>query len=219
MPWREIVGIVADTRDAGPAEAPAPTIYVPFAQRAGSWGWMSWQTLVVRAAGRDVLGLVPDVRNAVWSIDRHLALLDVSTVELDLAEGEARRRMAAGLLGAFALLALVLGTLGVYGVMACAVAEQRQEIGIRLALGAPPSGVAAGVVRRGLLFAGAGVLLGLGAAAATTRSLETLLYDVPPTDPLTFVSMAALLLVVAAGASWLPARRAMRVDPVSTLRD
>jgi predicted permease len=219
MPWREIVGIVADTRDAGPAEEAAPTIYVPFAQRAESWGWMSWQTLLVRAAGADAVDLVPDVRSAIWALDPNLPLLDVSTVERELAEVEARRRMAAGLLGAFALLALVLGTLGVYGVMSYAVAEERQEIGIRLALGARPSSVAAEVVRRGLFFAGAGIVLGLGAAALATQALETLLYEVPPTDPLTFMAITVLLLLVAAAASWLPARRAMRVDPIATLRD
>ena len=219
MPWRQIVGVVADTRDAGPASEVAPTIYVPFAQREETWGWMSWQTLVVRAATGNPLDLVPDVRAAVRSADSSLPLLDVSTVERALAEGEGRRRLAAGLVGAFAVLALVLGTVGVYGVMSFTVAEQRQEIGIRLALGARPSSVAADVVRRGLFFACSGVLAGLAVAAATTRALESLLYEVPATDPVTFVSTAALLLVVATAAAWFPARRAMRVDPISALRD
>ena len=219
MPWREIVGVVADTRDAGRAVDAAPTIYVPFTQREENWGWMSWQTLVVRAAAGNALDLVPDVRTAVRAVDSNLPLLEVSTVERELAETEGRRRMAAGLLGAFAILALVLGTVGVYGVMSFTVAEQRQEIGIRLALGARPASVAAGVVRRGLFFAGSGALVGLGVAAATTRALESLLYEVPAIDPATFVSMAVLLLIVAAAAAWFPARRAMRVDPISALRD
>jgi putative ABC transport system permease protein len=219
MPWREIVGVVGDTRDEGPAADVAPTIYVPLAQREETWGWMSWQTLVVRAAAGNPLDLVPDVRSAVRAVDGNLPLLDVSTVERALAEGEGRRRMAAGLVGAFAIVALVLGTVGVYGVMSFTVAEQRQEIGIRLALGARPSSVAADVVRRGLFFAGSGVLVGLGAAAATTGVLESLLYEVPATDPVTFVSTALLLLIVATAAAWFPARRAMRVDPISALRD
>jgi ABC-type lipoprotein release transport system permease subunit len=103
--------------------------------------------------------------------------------------------------------------------MAFTVAEQRQEIGIRLALGARPSSVALDVVRRGLFFACSGVLVGLGVAAATTRTLESLLYEVPATDPVTFVWTAVLLLIVATTAAWFPARRAMRVDPISALRD
>jgi len=220
MPWYEIVGVVGDTRDEGVAEDAPPMIYAPFAQRAPSWAWMSWQTLLVRAADRgDPLRLVPDVRAAIWSIDRNLPLLDVATVEARLAENEARRRMALGLLGAFALVAVLLGTLGVYGVMSYSVSEQRQEIGIRVALGARPAAVAAGVVRRGAQLAGTGVLLGLGTAALVTRTLETLLYEITPTDPQTFASMAVLLLAVATLAAWIPARRAMCVDPAIVLRD
>lgn len=219
LPWMEIVGIAGDTRDGGPAEEAQPMIYVPFAQRASSWGWMSWQTLVVRARSGNAGALVADVRAALWSIDPNLPLLDVATIDERFAENEARRRMAAGLIGAFALVALLLGTIGVYGVMSYAVSEQRQEIGLRIALGARPSSVAARIVRRGLALAAGGVGAGLVMAALATRALETLLFEVDPRDPASFGATAALLLTVAALAAWVPARRAMRVDPITVLRE
>lgn len=219
MPWSEIVGIAGDTRDEGAAQDAPPTIYVPFAQRAPNWTWMSWQTLLVRARNGDAEALVPEVRSTLWSLDPNLPLLTVSTVDALLAEQEARRRMAGALLLAFAMLAVLLATIGVYGVMSYSVSEQRQEIGIRLALGATPSAVASAIVRRGLVLAGTGVVIGLGAAAVATRSLGTLLYQVEPTDPSTFSATAAVLLATAMLASWLPARRAMRVDPMIAMRD
>ena len=219
FPWVEVVGIAGDTRDEGLAEEAPPTIYVPFAQRATSWGWMTWQTLVVRARSGDPETLVPDVRAAVWAIDASLPLLDVATAEELLAENEARRRMATGMIGAFALLALLLGTIGVYGVMSYSVAEQRQEIGLRIALGAAPSAVAARVVRRGMALALAGIAIGLAVASVVTGALETLLYEIRPLDAPTFAAMSVLLLAVAALAAWVPARRAMQIDPISVLRE
>jgi putative ABC transport system permease protein len=219
MPWYEIVGVVGDTRDEGLSVDAPPTIYVPFAQRAPAWRWMSWQTLVVRAVGDgDPLALIPDVRATIWSIDADLPLLRVSTVEAQFAENEGRRRVAATLLAVFACVAVLLGVVGVYGVMSYLVSAQRQAIAIRLALGATSSEVAASVVRRGVRSAGIGILLGLGLAAVATRLLETLLYDVTPTDPTTFVSMAALLLAIATLAAYVPARRATKVDPLAALR-
>lgn len=219
LAWLEIVGIAGDTRDGGPAAEAQPMIYVPFAQRAQTWGWMSWQTLVVRARSGDAGALVSDVRTALRAIDPNLPLLDVATVDERFAENEARRRMATGLIGAFALLALLLGTIGVYGVMSYSVSEQRQEIGLRIALGAQPSSVAARIVRRGVGLAGAGVAIGLVLAALVTQTLETLLFEVAPLDPAAFGATAALLLMVAALAAWVPARRAMRVDPITVLRE
>jgi predicted permease len=219
MPWREIVGVVGDTRDEGLAEPASPTIYLPFSQRASNWAWMSWQTLVVRARSGDADPLVADVKATLWSIDPNLPLVDVATIEDRLAEGESRRRLAGALLMAFAALALLLSTIGVYGVMSCAVAEQRQHIGIRLALGAVPSDVALRIVLSGLALASLGVCAGVAVALSVTRYLRTLLYEVDATDPIAFVGTSVLLLAVAAAAAWLPARRAMRVDPVEVLRN
>ena len=218
MPWREIVGVVGDTRDEGLAEPAASTIYIPFSQRASNWTWMSWQTLVVRARSGEADPLVNDVRATLWAIDPNLPLLEVATIEDRLAEGESRRRLAGAMLMTFAALALLLSTIGVYGVMACAVAERHQEIGIRLALGAVPSAVARRIVLGGLALAGVGVGLGVVVALSTTRYLGTLLYEVEATDPVAFGATTALLLGVAAAAAWVPARRAMRVDPVEVLR-
>ena len=219
MPWTEVVGIVGDTRDEGLAEAPPPTIYVPFAQRASSWGWMSWQTLVVRGRTADVRTLVPEVKATLWSIDPTLPLLDTATVEDRLAEGEARRTMATRLLTGFGALALLLSTIGVYAVMSYSVSEQRQEIGIRVALGARPGAVAGRLVLRGLLLGATGAAVGIAGALLATRSLQSLLYGIEPTDPMSFAATVILLLAVTAVAAWVPARRAMLVDPVEVLRD
>ena len=219
MPWVTIVGIVGDTRDEGLAEVAPPTIYVPFAQRASTWGWMTWQTLVVRGRSDDVSSLIPEVQATLWSIDPSLPLLETSTVEELLAEGEARRTMAMRLLAAFGVLALLLSTIGVYAVMSYSVSERREEIGIRLALGASPSGIAASIVRHGLVLAGIGVVIGIAGALVATRSLQSLLYQVEPTDPAAFAATGTLLLVVTAVAAWIPARRSMRVNPIEVLRD
>lgn len=219
MPWTQIVGIVGDTRDEGLAAEAPPTIYVPFAQRASTWGWMTWQTLVVRGRSGDAAALVPEVRSTLWSIDPNLPLLDTSTVERQLAEGEARRTMAMQLLAAFAALALLLSTIGVYAVMSYTVAERRQEIGIRIALGAAPSGVARRLVLGGLALASIGVVIGTAGALAATRSLQSLLYEIDATDPVSFLVTAVILLAVTAAAAWIPARRGMRVDPIEVLRE
>lgn len=219
MPWAEIVGVAGDTRDEGLAAEAPPTIYVPFAQRAANWGWMTWQTLVVRARDDAAESLVPDVRNAIWAVDPNLPLLDVATVEDRLAENEARRRLAGVLVGTFAMIALLLGTIGIHGVMSYSVAEQRQEIGVRIALGAVPRAVARRVVARGTALAAGGIAIGLAAAALLTRGLETLLYGVTPLDTPTYAATSLLLLGVAALAAWLPARRASRIDPIVVLRE
>lgn len=219
MPWTEIVGIVGDTRDEGLAADAPPTIYVPFAQRATTWGWMTWQTLVIRGRSDDVSALIPEVKSALWSVDPNLPLLQTATAPQLLARGEARRTMAMRLLAAFAALALLLSTIGVYAVMSYSVTERRQEIGIRIALGAPPTGIARHVVVSGLTLAGLGIVIGTAAALAATRSLQSLLYEVDAADPVSFAGTAALLLAVTAAAAWIPARRGMRVDPIEVLRD
>jgi predicted permease len=218
-PWLEIVGVVANTRDEGRAEEAPPTLYVPFAQKPPTWTWMTWQTLVVRAGIDRPETLRPAIEAAVWSLDPDLPLLEVRTMDAAMAEPEARRRFATQLFGAFALIAVLLGAVGVYGVMAYGVAQRRQEIGIRLMLGARPAQVVVAVSKAALLFAGAGLAAGVVAAAGATRLLESLLYDVAPTDVATFASMALALFAVAGLAAWIPARRALQLDPVVVLRD
>jgi putative ABC transport system permease protein len=218
-PWYEIAGVVGDTRDDGLDQPAPPAVYVPYAQRRQEWAWLTFQTLVVRAqAGQEPSDLLPSIRGALREIDPSLPMQTVRTVTQLYSENAARRRFAMQLTAGFALLALLLGAIGIYAVVAYSVAQRRREIGIRLALGAQPRAVARQIVRGALGLASAGAALGAISALALTRFLETLLFGVEPTDAATFVGMAALLLAIAALASWLPARRAMRVDPVEALR-
>ncbi len=219
-PWYEVVGVVGDTRDAGLDQPAPPAVYVPFAQRREQWGWLSWQTLVVRARpGFAPADLVPSIRFALSEIDPLLPLQSARTVNDLYAENTARRRFAMQLTAGFAALALLLGALGIYAIVAYSVAERRREIGIRLALGARPRTVLRQVVRSALGLAAAGAAIGVVSAFGLTRFLESLLFGVEPTDAATFGSMAALLMAIAVLAAWLPARRVMRVDPVKALRE
>jgi predicted permease len=218
-PWYEIAGVVGDTRDDGLDQPAPPAVYVPYAQRRQEWAWLTFQTLVVRAqAGQEPSDLLPSIRGVLREIDPLLPMQTVRTVTQLYSENAARRRFAMQLTAGFALLALLLGAIGIYAVVAYSVAQRRREIGIRLALGAQPRAVARQIVRGALGLASAGAALGAISALGLTRFLETLLFGVEPTDDGTFVGMAALLLAIAALASWLPARRAMRVDPVEALR-
>jgi putative ABC transport system permease protein len=218
-PWYEIVGVVGDTRDEGLDRPAPPVLYLPFAQKRENWAWLSWQTLVVRARpGFEASDLVPSIRHEVREIDPALPLQTVTTVNELYAEINARRRFAMQVTAAFAGLALLLGAVGIYAVIAYSVAQRRREIGIRLALGAPPASVAWQMVRRVIGLTVAGAAIGAVAAAGLTRFLETLLFGVAPTDAPTFAVTAALLLVIAILASWVPARRATRVDAVQALR-
>lgn len=217
-PWREIIGIVGNTHDAGPGNDAVPTIYVPLAQKETNWVWLTWQTLVVRTNGNPA-ALVPSVRNVVRGLDADLPLLRVVTFEDALAESEATRTFAMRLFGAFALVTLLLGAVGIYGVLSYSVSSRSQEIGIRMALGAQPASVWWSVLRPVWMATAAGVVLGAVGAAMGVKYLESLLFGIQSRDVLSFVSMAAALVLVAIVASWWPARRATKLDPVSVLRD
>ncbi|HET7619250.1 MAG TPA: ABC transporter permease [Vicinamibacterales bacterium] len=216
--WRRIVGVVADTHDDGLDLPPPPTIYLPLAQRAANWNWMTWQTLVVRTTS-DPMTALPSVRAAIWSLDRDLPLLEARTMTAAFAENDAQRRFATALVGAFAVLALALGMVGVFGVLSCAMSERRREIGVRLALGAQPARVAAAMIRSTLVFAAGGVVAGLAAAVAVTRFLSALLFQIDPIDPVTFALATIPLVAVAVLAAWVPARRAARLNPLTVLRE
>ena len=218
-PWYEIAGVVGDTRDEGLDQPAPPAVYVPYAQRREQWAWLTFQTLVVRAQpGQEPADLLPSIRGALRELDPTLPLQTVRTVTQLYAENAARRRFAMQLTAGFAALALLLGAIGIYAVVAYSVAQRRREIGIRLALGAQPRAVARQIVRGALGLASVGAVLGVLSALGVTRFLETLLFGVEPTDAATFAGMAALLLAIATVAAWVPARRAMRVDPVEALR-
>jgi putative ABC transport system permease protein len=211
-PWRTIVGIVGDVRNEGLNAEPNPQMYVTFAQapRQG-------MSLVVRGAG-DPTGLIAGVRNKVAELDRDQPLYNLRTLEQALAESLARERFGLLLIMAFAGLALLLAAVGVYGVLAYSVTQRTREIGVRLALGASRRDVLRLIAGQGMKLVLAGVGAGLLAAFALTRLMTGLLYGITATDPLAFIVVSALLVVVAFVACWIPARRAAKVDPMVALR-
>jgi len=175
--------------------------------------------VAVRVESGDPLALVPAARAVVAELDPSVAISEVRTLEAIVDDVLGEERLNLGLVSAFALAALLLSALGVYGVVANAVVRRRPEIGVRMALGAEAGRVAAGVLSQGLRLVLAGVGLGLAGAWGASRLAAPLLYAVQPRDPLTFGAVAALLIGVGAGAAWLPARRATRVDPAEVLRE
>jgi putative ABC transport system permease protein len=210
-PW-EIVGIVGDIKMTSLEGDIRPAVYVPHTQLA-----LGLMTLLVRTE-QDPLSLVPTMRHGVHSLDPELPLADVMTMQEVVAATLARPRTVAVLLTAFALMALVLAGVGVYGVMAYSVAQRIQEIGVRMALGATPGSVFRLVLGQAVRLVVAGVAAGLVAAAAATRLLETLLYETEPLDLATFAATVIVLVAVALLASYVPARRGTRVAPVEALR-
>ncbi len=198
----------------GPLETAADAhTYEPYAQL----GVPLSLRIAVRGNGNPA-GLAADVRAAVWSLDRQLALGSVRTMNEVISKSTASRRFSLVLLGAFAALALLLAAIGIYAVLAYSVARRTHEIGVRMALGARRGDVLRLVLGQGLRVTAIGIVLGVAGALVLTRFLQSLLYEVQPTDPPTFVGVLLLLVTVSVAASYLPARRAMRVDPMVALR-
>ena len=217
-PWATIVGIVENTRAEGPVPDIRPQIFVPFAQQQGFWAATSRHGSFVLKTSGDPSSLLAGARRAVSQVDPNLPLTDVRTFE-DLVKGSvAQPRLTSSLLGSFALIALLLSMVGVYGVVSYSVARRSREIGIRLALGADMAQVVRMMVREGAKPAIIGLGLGLLGALGLTSFLSDMLYQVSPTDPATFVVLPLLLAAVAVLASWLPARQATRVEPTEALR-
>jgi putative ABC transport system permease protein len=210
--FREIVGIVGDVKQYGLDQPTTAQTYEPYLQTP-----FQGMTLVVRTEGNPA-ALTAGVRSQVLSIDKDQPVSRVRTLEQVIAESVAKQRFAMLLLGIFAMVALVLAGVGLYGVMSYAVTQRTHEIGIRMALGAQQRDVLKLVVGQGMILALVGVLIGLLASLALTRVMTTLLFGVSATDPLTFLAIPALLAAVALLASFMPARRAMKVDPMVALR-
>lgn len=208
----EIVGVVGDIRQKAIDEPAAPTMYVDNMQNSRVRA-----NVIVRTAGPP-LAMTRRVQDAIWSLDRDQTITSVFTFDDVMNEAVARPRLLTVLLGLFGGLGLLLGSLGIYGVLAYLVTQRRREIGVRLALGAQGRDVLRLVVGRGLVLAVVGVAIGLVGALALTRFMQGVLYGVEATDPLTFVAVAVGLLGIAILASWLPARRAASVDPAVALR-
>ncbi|MGD8869095.1 MAG: ABC transporter permease [Gemmatimonadales bacterium] len=211
-PWWTIVGVVGSVSSRALNRAPEPEIYVPAAQQPAR-GW----SIVVRADG-DAAALAPPLRDAVWSLDPDMAISQLATLETVFAASIASERLITWLLAAFAALAVLLGAIGTYGVMAFRVSRRTRELGIRIALGARRGDVLGEVMRRGAWLTLGGLALGLAAALAAGQALSNLLFEVSPIDPLTLAGVATLLAATALFACYWPARRATRVDPLIALR-
>jgi putative ABC transport system permease protein len=217
QPW-EIVGVVNDVRFAGLTADPLPELYVDYRQSTTVLArGMNRGFFTVRTTGSPT-PLVPAIRAAVRQLDPQLVADNVATMEARLSDSVASPRFYATLVGVFAFIAVALAAVGIYGVLAYTVSQCTREIGIRLALGAPQGSVLGLVLKQGCVIAAIGMSVGLGGAEVAARSLTTLLFGVTPSDPATFVGVSALLAVIAVTACYVPARRAMRVDPIVALR-
>jgi len=217
--WREVAGIVRHVRQNDVAETGNPQIYLPWLQMNPRW-----QVQITRAMDLLVktsvapLSLVNPIKQEVQAIDRDQPLGNVMALDAAVAQRLAPRRFTLLLLGLFALSALLLGAVGLYGVMSYAVAQRTPEIGLRIALGAQPRDVLRLVMGQGMRILLLGVGIGLAASFGLTRLMKSLLFEVSATDPLTFVGVPLALTAVALLACWIPARRATQVDPLVALR-
>ena len=215
VPWLTVVGVAGNVRQLDLTRQPRPAVYGAGTQNTGTGDVRDW---VVRADG-DPAALASLVRSAVWAIDDALPITRVQTMDRVRSTATSRERFMLLLVSAFGFLALVLAAVGLYGVTAYTVAQRTRELGIRVALGAAPGDVVRLVLGLGGRLVGAGLAIGIAAALLLTELMRALLFGVGTRDPLTFVAVGSLLAVVAFAASYLPARRAMRIDPVISLRE
>ncbi len=207
-----IVGVVGDIRQESVEEPPKPVVYVHYLQNTRIQA-----NLVVHTRG-EPLAMAHVIRDAIWSVDRDQTITSTFTLSSAVGDAVARPRLLTALLALFGALGVAIGGIGLYGVLAYFVTQRRREIGVRVALGAESGDVLRMVVGRGLWLAGAGIAAGLLGAALLTRLMRSVLFGVGTTDPATFAGVAAVLLGVAFLASWIPARRAARVDPLIAMR-
>jgi predicted permease len=212
LPMREIVGVVDDVKQRHLSEETRPEVYVPFAQGPFNEMYLAVKT---EASPRTILS---EVRGTVETLDKDQPIYDIKTLDQRLGASLAQQRFSAVLLALFAGVALILTAVGLYGVISYSVAQRTHEIGTRMALGARQQSVLALVMGDGLKLAVTGVIIGLGASYVLKQMIESLLFGVKATDPVTFAGIAALLTAVSLFATYVPARRAARVDPVIALR-
>jgi putative ABC transport system permease protein len=214
-PWLAVVGVYRDTRQWRLTDRVTPEIYFPYANNpVDQWT----QTTIVIETDVEPRSIAPGVQAAVWAIDPGLPVSPIRTMDEILADEVVGPRFAATLVGLFALLALVVATVGVYAVLSFAVARRARELGVRIALGARRGRVFGLVLGRGLLLVGSGLVAGLAGAAVGAHYVSALLFGVTPGDPATYAMTAVTVLAVSVAASAIPARRATRIDPISALR-
>jgi putative ABC transport system permease protein len=214
--WLTIIGVVDDVRQQSLTEKAHPAIYQPYAQ-VRQPDFIDHMTFAVRTAAQPA-SMATAMRGVLQEVDRNQPAQSITAMTDLVATTTAEPQFQTRLIAIFSMLALLLAAIGVYGVLACAVAERTREIGIRMALGAEKSDITRMVLRRSLLLVTVGVSLGVVGALAVTRVLATFLFEVKPTDLPTFLVVAALLVAVALLAALLPAQRAARVDPLIALR-
>jgi predicted permease len=222
MPWHEVVGVVQDTCERGVNEKPPAVVYWPILMKY-LFGTKEVQavrtvTFVVRSRRAGTDSFVHQIQQAVWSVEPSLPVASVRTMQDIYDQSLSRTSFTLVMLGIAGAMALVLGIIGIYGVISYAVSQRRREIGIRLALGAQQRELKKMFVFSGLMLAGAGAGIGLITSIALTRLMKSLLFEISPLDPLTYVVVPVILAVAALLASYLPARRAATVDPVEALR-
>lgn len=213
--WMTIIGIAQDVKHSGLNQPVDPAVYAPFSQ--SDEAWRRWMTVAIRARGPSS-GLIDEVKKQVWSVDSQIPVSEVHSMEELMGVSVVQQRFNMLLLGLFAALAMILAAVGIYGMMAYRVRLYMHEIGIHIALGAQQRDVLRLVVADGAKVAFFGIAIGFVAAIALTRVMTSLLFGVRPTDPATFAATAFLLAIVALAACYIPARRAMRVDPMAVLR-
>jgi putative ABC transport system permease protein len=218
-PWFTIVGIAADVHYQSLEKPAEQFIYYPLVTPSTDGPTVPAGIAILLRTNGEPLALAPALRRIIAELDPTLPTFDERPMTARVAGAAARTRFVLVMLGAASLVALVMGMVGLYGVLAYGVTLRRREIGVRMALGATVSDVTRMIARRGILLAGLGIGAGLLGALGTTRFLQGLLYGVSPTDPVALIGTCALLLVVALIASWLPARRAAALDPMEALRN
>jgi putative ABC transport system permease protein len=210
--WREVVGVAKDIKNFGVRAESRNALYLPYAQAPTGFMFTAVRTSIEPEA---VMG---DIRSEVARLDPDIALAQLQPMEEQVSASLAVDRFTTSLLGGFAVVALLLAAVGLYGVVSYSVGTRLREMGVRMALGAPGAGIRALVLRWALTLAGGGIALGAAGAAGVTRLIEGLLFDVEPTDVTTFVLVSLVMALAAALASLIPAVRATRIDPIEVLR-
>ena len=215
FPWREIIGVSGNERDDGVTQPPTAIVYWPMLNESYRWRTMAY---AVRSTRVGTPGFLRELEQAVWSVNPDLPLASVQTLEEIQASSMTQTSFALVMLGIAASVALLIGVVGIYGVIAYAAAQRTREIGLRMALGAQTGDVRKMFLRHGLRLTVTGIAIGIGIAIMLMRVMSAFLFGVGPMDPVTYAAVSAALVGIALLATYLPARRAARVDPVVALR-